>query len=209
MPHEVEEDRTVYPMLAAAAGSDEMTAALHHTHTEIFRLIRLFDRLVRDLPEDAPTADDRTDLRRLLYGLDAILRLHMAQEEELYASLGDDRRSARMPVGGDRAERVEPATRRRSRARIAASSAGSAWSQPQMWSVPWVTRSRSSSAGDQRTSPVWPPRPASACSMARSTETTMSPRCGRRPGRQRERGRRIRAGTRARRSGRSCPCGSR
>ena len=35
---------------------------------------------------------------------------------------------------------------------------------------------------DQRTSPVWPPRPSSACSIARSTETTMSPRCGRRPG---------------------------
>ena len=34
-----------------------------------------------------------------------------------------------------------------SRARIAASSAGSAWSQPQTWSVPWVTSRRSSSAG--------------------------------------------------------------
>ncbi len=30
------------------------------------------------------------DLRRVLYGLDAILRLHMAQEEELYTSLGDE-----------------------------------------------------------------------------------------------------------------------
>ena len=44
------------------------------------------------------------------------------------------------------------------------------------------TSRRSSSAADQRTSPVWPPRPVSACSIARSTETTMSPRCGRRPG---------------------------
>ena len=33
---------------------------------------------------------------------------------------------------------------------------------------------------DQRTSPVWPPRPAAACSAARSTDTTMSPRCSRR-----------------------------
>lgn len=42
----------------------------------------------------------------------------------------------------------------RSRARIAASSTGSAWSQPQTCRTPWVTRSRSSSAGDQRTSSV-------------------------------------------------------
>ena len=35
---------------------------------------------------------------------------------------------------------------------------------------------------DQRTSPVWPPRPAAACSAARSTETTTSPRWSRRPG---------------------------
>ena len=57
-----------------------------------------------------------------------------------------------------------------------------AWSQPQMCNVPWVTSRRSSSAGDQRTSPVCPPRPASACSIARSTETTMSPRWMRLPG---------------------------
>ena len=38
---------------------------------------------------------------------------------------------------------------RRSRSRMAASSSGSAWSQPQMWSAPWVTSRRSSSAGDQ------------------------------------------------------------
>ena len=48
----------------------------------------------------------------------------------------------------------QPPSRRRSRSRIAASSSGSAWSQPHTWSVPWVTRRRSSSAADQRTSPV-------------------------------------------------------
>ena len=41
--------------------------------------------------------------------------------------------------------------------------------------MPWVTSRRSSSAGDQRTSPVCPPRPWSACSIARSTEIAMSP----------------------------------
>ena len=90
MHHERLEDRTIYPMLAQAIGSDDATAALHRTHTEIFHLIGLYDRLVGDLPPEGPAIEDLTDLRRVLYGLDAILRLHMAQEEELYLSLGDD-----------------------------------------------------------------------------------------------------------------------
>jgi heavy metal translocating P-type ATPase len=83
-PHEEAEDRRIYPMLDAAFGSDDATAPLHRTHAEIFRAIRLLDRLTDGLPDEGPTPDDRTDLRRVLYGLDAVLRLHMAQEEELY-----------------------------------------------------------------------------------------------------------------------------
>jgi uncharacterized membrane protein len=90
MPHEVDEDRAVYPVLARAMGSDDATSALHVTHTEIFHLIRLFGRLVDELPAGGPMPDDKPDLRRVLYGLDAILRLHMAQEEELYASVGGE-----------------------------------------------------------------------------------------------------------------------
>jgi len=90
MPHELEEDRGVYPMLATASGSDDSTSALHGTHTEIFRLVRRYERLLDEMPADGPTPDDRPDVRRLLYGLDAILRLHFAQEEELYLSLGDE-----------------------------------------------------------------------------------------------------------------------
>jgi heavy metal translocating P-type ATPase len=90
VPHEREEDRAVFPLVAQALGNDDVTAGLHRTHTEIFHLVRFIDRLVRELPETGPGPEDLTDLRRLLYGLDAILRLHMAQEEELYLSLGDE-----------------------------------------------------------------------------------------------------------------------
>jgi hypothetical protein len=89
LPHEELEDRTIYPMLATAMGSDDATASMHRTHQEIFRLARLLDRLIRDLPPEGPSGDDRTDLQRLLYGLEAILRLHQAQEEDLYTSIGD------------------------------------------------------------------------------------------------------------------------
>jgi len=102
LPHEELEDRTIYPMLAKAMGSDDATASMHRTHQEIFRLVRLLERLVRDLPADGPSSDDRTDLQRLLYGLEAILRLHQAQEEDLYGSIGDsvspDERRAEAPA---------------------------------------------------------------------------------------------------------------
>ncbi len=98
LPHEELEDRSIYPMLASAMGSDDATASMHRTHQEIFRHARLFDRLVRDLPPEGPSSDDRTDLQRLLYGLEAILRLHQAQEEDLYLSIGDSTPSAQRPA---------------------------------------------------------------------------------------------------------------
>ncbi len=90
VPHEEEEDREVYPLLTSAIGTDDATAALHRTHTEIFHLVRLYGRIVDEIGTDGPTIDDRTDVQRALYGLDAIVRLHMAQEEELYASIDPD-----------------------------------------------------------------------------------------------------------------------
>ena len=98
LPHEELEDRTIYPMLARAMGSDDATASMHRTHQEIFRLARLLDRLVRDLPSEGPSGDDRTDLQRLLYGLEAILRLHQAQEEDLYGSIADSRPVSEPPT---------------------------------------------------------------------------------------------------------------
>ena len=62
---------------------------MHRTHAEIFRLVRLLDRIVGELPAEGPSPDDLLDLRRILYGLDAIVRLHQAQEEDLYGSIGD------------------------------------------------------------------------------------------------------------------------
>jgi len=97
VPHEEEEDRAVYPILARAIGTDDATAALHRTHTEIFHLVRSLGRIVDELGSDGPTAQDRNDLQRALYGLDAILRLHMAQEEELYASIDAEASSGLVP----------------------------------------------------------------------------------------------------------------
>jgi heavy metal translocating P-type ATPase len=93
LPHEKTEDATVYPLVARAIGGADPTAAMSRGHLEIAHLVRLFGRLLDELPAggDEPLAgDDRRDLRRILYGLHAILRLHFAQEDEQYLPLLED-----------------------------------------------------------------------------------------------------------------------
>ena len=87
LPHESADDRELYPVIADMLGGDDPLAAMSHSHREIFRLHRLFSAGVARLaaqPEDVAT---RRELQRLLYALDTVLRLHFAQEEEIYQSL--------------------------------------------------------------------------------------------------------------------------
>ena len=63
---------------------------MSRAHVEIAHLIRRLGRVLDDLDPDGPDEDDIVELRRLLYGLHAILQLHFAQEDEGYLSLADD-----------------------------------------------------------------------------------------------------------------------
>jgi len=85
LPHEREEEQTAYPLLGQMLKEEDPTGPLIQTHHEIHRLARLFGRLVAQLPAEGPRSEDIRDLRRVLYGLHAILSLHFAQEEELYS----------------------------------------------------------------------------------------------------------------------------
>lgn len=86
-PHEEEDDRVLYPVVAGLLGGEDPTGVMSRGHLEIQHLIRSFCRLVDDLPAEGPDIDDIADLRRLLYELHAVLRLHFAQEEESFLSL--------------------------------------------------------------------------------------------------------------------------
>ena len=87
VPHEAAEEGALYPMIAKMLGGDDPTGTMVRAHVEIAHLVRVLGQLLEDLPASGPTPDDLPDLRRLLYGLYAILRLHFAQEEEAYLSL--------------------------------------------------------------------------------------------------------------------------
>jgi len=87
LPHEREEQRHAYPVVAGMMRREDPTGPLIQTHHEIQRLARLFTRMVERLSPDGPTGDEIRDLRRALYGLHAILTLHFAQEEDLFSVL--------------------------------------------------------------------------------------------------------------------------
>ncbi|HEU4480928.1 MAG TPA: heavy metal translocating P-type ATPase [Actinomycetota bacterium] len=85
LPHEQAEDQEMYPLVAEALGGADPTGAMSRTHVEISHLIGLLRRMVAEIDPAGPTADEKQDLRRILYGLHAILLLHFAQEEEAYS----------------------------------------------------------------------------------------------------------------------------
>jgi hypothetical protein len=63
---------------------------MSRAHIEIVHQIRRLGQLLDDIGPEGPDSEDISELRRLLYGLHAILRLHTAQEDENYLSLADD-----------------------------------------------------------------------------------------------------------------------
>ena len=89
LPHEQEDEQEVYPQIAAALDGDDPLASMSRGHREIFHLIDTYRRVIDDLPQTGPKPADLRDVRRLLYGLHAVLRLHFDQEEELYSALDE------------------------------------------------------------------------------------------------------------------------
>ncbi|PMS14566.1 heavy metal translocating P-type ATPase [Trinickia dabaoshanensis] len=84
VPHEQRDDLHVYPGLARLVGGDDPMAAMSGMHREIFRIVRLLANMTADLPPEGPDAHGVAEFQRLLYGLDAIVRLHCEQEDELF-----------------------------------------------------------------------------------------------------------------------------
>jgi heavy metal translocating P-type ATPase len=95
LPHEIAEEKSLYPMMAEILGGEDPTGTMSRSHVEIMHLIRVLGRLVEDVTPEGPAAEDLPELQRVLYGLYAILRLHFAQEEEAYLSLAETKPAVR------------------------------------------------------------------------------------------------------------------
>ncbi|MFF9406566.1 heavy metal translocating P-type ATPase [Streptomyces anandii] len=88
LPHEYAEEHELYPALAPTLGGPEATATMSRAHTEIERLSRRIGTHLRLARADGGLSPGQLDdLRSCLYGLNTVLRLHFAQEEENYFAL--------------------------------------------------------------------------------------------------------------------------
>jgi heavy metal translocating P-type ATPase len=87
LPHERADDRELIPLIAKRLGSPESVAALHGEHAEIEQQIIRLRRLLTRVDATGCSHTDVVELRRLLYGLYAVLRLHNTQEDESVSAL--------------------------------------------------------------------------------------------------------------------------
>jgi hypothetical protein len=90
LPHEEVEESRLYPLMAELLGGEDPTGTMSRAHVEIAHLSRLLGQLLSEANVEGFADTDLAELRRVLYGLYAILRLHFAQEDEAYLSLLQD-----------------------------------------------------------------------------------------------------------------------
>jgi iron-sulfur cluster repair protein YtfE (RIC family) len=87
IPHAQAEDAALYPVIGKAMGAAQATATMSRDHVEVGRLT---DELAAVRSEIATGYQDERQakaLRRILYGLYALIKVHFAKEEEIYLPL--------------------------------------------------------------------------------------------------------------------------
>ncbi len=89
LPHAQAEERVLYPTIGKLMGAPEATATMSRDHQEIGRLIQELETLRSQL--GGADVGEAQALRRILYGLYAVVALHFAKEEEIYLPLLDTR----------------------------------------------------------------------------------------------------------------------
>jgi hypothetical protein len=82
--HERDDERAVYPRVAKFLGNRSGLGAMSRAHREIIHMARLLRRLA-----DGLTAQDTDhylirDAQRVIEGIEALVRIHNAQEEDIY-----------------------------------------------------------------------------------------------------------------------------
>jgi iron-sulfur cluster repair protein YtfE (RIC family) len=92
--HAHAEEIVLYPMVQKVMGDEQSTATMVRDHVEIARLTEQLGTLRVHPSQLTITSIQAKELRRVLYGLYAILKLHFAKEEDIYLPLLDSKLTA-------------------------------------------------------------------------------------------------------------------
>ena len=88
LPHAQAEEAALYPAVQQALGSPHATRTMSHDHIEVSRYIEELASLRREI---SPRLFK--PLRRVLYGVYALVKVHFAKEEEVYLPILEERLS--------------------------------------------------------------------------------------------------------------------
>ena len=91
IPHALAEDEVLYPAVTAFVGTPVATATMSRDHEAVVALTNELAALRRRDEGDELRAQTAMDLRRVLYGLHALITVHFAKEEEILLPLLDER----------------------------------------------------------------------------------------------------------------------
>jgi iron-sulfur cluster repair protein YtfE (RIC family) len=86
LPHAGAEDAVLYPEVDRVLGGVPATATMRRDHVEVETLTRRLTELAGRIGDCLDPTLAR-ELRQVLYGLHAVVRLHFAKEEEVYVPL--------------------------------------------------------------------------------------------------------------------------
>src|SRR5688500_13180389 len=84
IPHAEWEDAVLYPAVGGALGVPWAAAAMSSEHEDIRDLAEELENQKDDLRGDTLREGVTSSLRRILYGLYTLVRVHLAKEEEIY-----------------------------------------------------------------------------------------------------------------------------
>ena len=94
IPHAQAEEQVWYPAVGRLLHAVEATETMSRDHLEVIRLTEELEALRLHLFYAPLSEPDEQALRRVLYGLYAIIGLHLAKEEEIYLPVLEARLTA-------------------------------------------------------------------------------------------------------------------
>ncbi|HSB64971.1 MAG TPA: hemerythrin domain-containing protein [Anaerolineales bacterium] len=94
IPHAQAEEKALYPTVQKAMGAPQATATMSRDHVEVERLTEELGTLRVHSSLLSITSIHAMALRRVLYGLYTLVKVHFAKEEEVYLPLLDAKLTA-------------------------------------------------------------------------------------------------------------------